>query len=432
MKKASFTNLSLRNFSSIKKSILIMFSGNVFAQLLLFGSTPILTRLYEPDDFGVLASFTSVLSILLTVCLFSFEKTIPLVKNDRLAINIVLLSIIILLLFSTIIFVSFLLWGQFLFSLLNMENITSFFWLIPISLLAAGAYQVFNYYLIRLNKYKAISLSKINQSFYQIVLQISMSFLFGSTAIWLLLGDSIGRSAGVVSLMKEYLKSKNKIKFKIFKKNSLKWGLVKYKTFALQSTASGAFNTISLQMPILLIGALYDPYFAGIYLLSQKVIGLPITLITKSIGQVYYGEAASRLRDNPKSLYLFYKKTVKKLLLVSILPFIIIALSAPTLFGVFLGEGWVKSGEFVQLLTPMFISQVAITPLAQTLTVIKKVNVQLWWEIGRFLILLIGIILPYYFLEESIGYVVLNISVIMSLCYVIFHFLTLGQLKKVG
>jgi O-antigen/teichoic acid export membrane protein len=61
-------------------------------------------------------------------------------------------------------------------------------------------------------------------------------------------------------------------------------------------------NSISLQIPSVMLLALYGPEVAGWYLLVQRIGAIPATLISASVAQVFLGEAARVARDDPSAL----------------------------------------------------------------------------------------------------------------------------------
>jgi O-antigen/teichoic acid export membrane protein len=414
--------------TNMKKSILILFSGNILSQVILFATTPILTRLYTPKDFGVLASYTALISILLAISILSFEKVIPLVSNEKFAINIVSLSTAILSLFTIIVFAMLYYLGEEILNIFNMMDLLDYFWLIPLSLFIAGLYQIFNYYAIRNNSFNDISISKVSQSLSQVITQIVFSLVLGSNTLWLLIGDGIGRSSGVLRLFKVFLNTKKKF-IRVFKLKLVFLGFRKFKSFSFKATLSAFLSTFTIQVPIIIIGYVYDPYFAGLYLLSQKVIGLPITLISRSISQVYYSEAIKLLREGPDKLSSFFKKSIIKIFLISLVPFIFVSVIAPTAAEYFLGDEWLESGRYIQLLIPMFIAQISITPLGQTLYVTNSTGLHLIWEIIRLILLSIGISIPIIY-NNDIDFMIIGISVSMALSYAAYFVITLLHLNK--
>ena len=62
-----------------------LLSGSVTAQAITLAATPFLTRLYSPEQFGVLAVFLSMVSVFGVVGTLRFDNAIPLAKSDEVA-----------------------------------------------------------------------------------------------------------------------------------------------------------------------------------------------------------------------------------------------------------------------------------------------------------------------------------------------------------
>ena len=56
-------------------------------------TSPVLTRLYTPEDFGVLAVYASIVSVLVVVTSLRYELAIPLPADDNTAANLLLLAL---------------------------------------------------------------------------------------------------------------------------------------------------------------------------------------------------------------------------------------------------------------------------------------------------------------------------------------------------
>jgi len=69
-------------------------SSTLLAQVLLIISSPLLTRLYSPEDFGVFAFFIGIIGVLSTITNLRYEQAIIIPKKDSLANQLVYLSLI--------------------------------------------------------------------------------------------------------------------------------------------------------------------------------------------------------------------------------------------------------------------------------------------------------------------------------------------------
>lgn len=84
----------------IARGIGLLVGGTAGAQLLMIGATPIITRLYQPSDYGILATFTAILGLVNVISCLRYELAIPLPKKSEDAYNLVALSIIIVIILS--------------------------------------------------------------------------------------------------------------------------------------------------------------------------------------------------------------------------------------------------------------------------------------------------------------------------------------------
>ncbi|MGW5891984.1 oligosaccharide flippase family protein, partial [Priestia megaterium] len=204
-----------------------------------------------------------------------------------------------------------------------------------------------------------------------------------------------------------------------------------YYRFPVFATFSTLFNSAALQLPTLLLLNLYGTETAGWYSLSQRVVAVPISLIAVSLGQVYYGEAAKLIKSNPTKLIELYNNTIKKLFLIFVLPLLLFALIAPKFFSVFFGGEWLNSGYYTQLLTIMFISQIVVLPLSQTLYILNKQFLQLLWDISRFMIILVG-----FYVIKKLGYgasvSIMFLSIAMALSYCVLLMLGKKEINNIS
>jgi O-antigen/teichoic acid export membrane protein len=64
--------------SRFARNVAVVSAGSAVGQGLLIVSAPVLTRLYTPADFGVLAVYVSILSILAVAATLRYEMAITL------------------------------------------------------------------------------------------------------------------------------------------------------------------------------------------------------------------------------------------------------------------------------------------------------------------------------------------------------------------
>ena len=133
--------------------ILLLLTGNSLAQLILFASSPILTRIYTPEDFGVFSTYTSLLAILMSFSSLCLEKAIPLEKNHSNTVHLMYISMFTIAVVCILnIGLGFL--NLSLFRLYGIETSIMNDFLLSVGLFFAGIYQVMSYWMLKEDKFK--------------------------------------------------------------------------------------------------------------------------------------------------------------------------------------------------------------------------------------------------------------------------------------
>ena len=114
--KDIFLQLGYRHYSrvmssSLWKGVFVIGGGTALAQGIGIISTPIITRLYDPSDFGLLGIYSSVLTILLVLASLRYEYD-TCSKDSSKAANLLILCLMIIAGVTGILCISFLLMGS--------------------------------------------------------------------------------------------------------------------------------------------------------------------------------------------------------------------------------------------------------------------------------------------------------------------------------
>ncbi len=116
-------------------------SGTVAAKAIGVLTVPVITRLYLPEHFGVLAVFTAITALLVPFGTLLYSMAIPLPKQDGLATNLAVLCGMCLLAMSALTFFVFWITAPALLGLLSMEEMLPYWWLLPLAIAGAGMYE---------------------------------------------------------------------------------------------------------------------------------------------------------------------------------------------------------------------------------------------------------------------------------------------------
>ncbi|MFC2947712.1 lipopolysaccharide biosynthesis protein [Virgibacillus sediminis] len=416
------------------KNVLILVGGTVFAQGLVVLSSPILTRLYTPEAFGILATFISIVSILNSVVSLKYELALPLTRTHKETMNLFSFNVMLLTLISLGYLLIFLTFGDYIFSKLGLDSyLNLLIWLIPLTVLFLGFTTNITHLFIKIDRFKSITAVNVNSIVAKVILQLGFGVLIPYN-FGLIIGDSLGRFIGNLlgfylmiksNLLRSYQEAKSLLSVETMKRTA-----VYFKKFPLYSMPAGLINSLSSHLTPIVLTFAYDPVVAGFYSLTQRVLGMPSSLVSQSISQVYLNEAPKLLEKDISLVKKLYLKVTKNLLLFGGIPIVLLAVFGEGLFSMVFGEKWSDSGIYLQALALMFIGQFTVVPLSQTLNILNRQNIQLLWDIGRVVLSIITIIVSAKFLHLGPALTLFIYSVSMFLLYVVLYFISLYFLNN--
>lgn len=141
-----------------------------------------------------------------------------------------------------------------------------------------------------------------------------------------------------------------------------KLALKKYISFPKFVLFSEFINNFINYIPVFLLSKLTGPATVGLYNMSTRMLGIPITTVSSAIGEVFRQKAAKEYNETGSCRPTFLK-TFKTLALLSIAPFIVLIFWGGDIFGFIFGERWRQAGEFTQILGLMFYFRFVVSPL---------------------------------------------------------------------
>lgn len=373
---------------NLVRNVALLVGGNVMGQGLLIIASPLITRLYSPDDFGTLTLYTTLLSLISMVVALRYDLAIPLPVEDQSAANLLALAIMILTGVSACTGVGIYFFADEVADLVNAPYLAAYLWLLPFSLFGVGVYQTLNFWALRKQAYPEIAKTKLSQS----ISLISLQLLFGwlqFKPLGLLLGDVAGRMGGSGSLC-ALVWRKDRAVLKGVTWAGIRREAKRYRRFPLISSWGTLVQSAVLQCPPLILAFYYETEVVGWFGIGERVIGLPMTMLGASISQVLLIELATLAKTEPERLPALFWKILKIMLGIGLLVVAPVVLVAPWLFSYAFGDEWGQSGLYLQILSVSIILQFAASPLRWFLEVLERQDLFMSREIVKAL-LMVGV-----------------------------------------
>src|SRR5690606_6858201 len=226
----------------------VLVGGTAFAQALTILVLPVLTRLYDPSDFAVLAVYVAMLSIISSIACLRFEIAIPLPKSDDIAIRLMCLALLSVIAVTGVVSLFVFSFSDEIGQRTNTELI-AYLWLLPVGVFFFGVYTVFQYWAVRRGNFKSIAKTRIVQSISGAGTQVGLGFA-GATPLGLLLGQIAQSGAGAYRLARSTLASVRQEQHKIHISGLIQT-FREYSRYPKYSTWEALANSGAIQFPII-------------------------------------------------------------------------------------------------------------------------------------------------------------------------------------
>lgn len=377
----------LKPKSEFSRNVITLMTGTTIAQAIPIAISPILTRIYTPEDFGVFALFFSITAIFGSIANGRYELAIMLPKKDEDAINIFALGFIITTFMSLVLLLFAVVFKDY-FTTLGNEEIGFWLYFVPLTVFFTGLWNILNYFNNRRKNYKDLRNATILKSIVLAVVQLSVGFV-KSGATGLISGSLLSNIFANMKLLKNITKDKlllskiSKVKIIALAK--------RYKDFPKYSMWAILANTLSQNLTNILISTFYSVATLGFYSLVERVLGMPSSLIGNSIGQVFFQQATKEKQQTGKAIKTF-NSTVKKVIIIGLPSFGLLFFTVEDLFVFVFGEEWKIAGTYAQIVIPLFFIRFIVATVMIIDTIFEKQKFYLLSQIF-FLLMTVAIIL---------------------------------------
>jgi O-antigen/teichoic acid export membrane protein len=367
--------LQLRRFlpqGRFARRLTILSGGTVLGQGLLVLVSPLLTRLYGPEEFGVLAVFTALAAIICPVTAFRYEAALPVIREEDDAAATAVAGCLVALAWSLLLAAVLALAGPSLAAGLGVPGFSGVLWFLPAMLLTWGLSLVLSHLSIRRGTFRVNALSNLALSASQAVGQAVLGLL-AATASTLVAGYTLGSLVRCCLLLRALPPADRALLRQVAWRRVAAMARAHWHYPAF-SGSSAVLQSAGQMLPAVFIAILYGPAAAGWFGLGQRVTGMPARMIGEAAAQAFLSEIAQA--EGP-AVFRLFKRTALRFFLLGVLGLGPLLLAGPALFALVFGEPWRETGVIVQLLVPLHLARFVVLPVAQALNVTGRQHLHL-------------------------------------------------------
>jgi O-antigen/teichoic acid export membrane protein len=376
------TEVITRKFDKLRRnfpfatSVVMLSGGASLGHLFTLAAAPILTRLYLPSDIGNLGLFNAFIAVAAVAVSLQYDAAIVSASHQKEAAQLAILSMLLAIPMSVA--GGFLLYILIHFLLVGFGVLPAYAAvLMGPAILFGGLFSVLRYWALRDERFDEISQALIFQNGGRSVSQLALGAI-GSHSFGLLLGEVVGRGAGMSRMLRNTWPVVREYGFNF---RDVTKALVDNRQFSLYSTPSSLLNVLGTSLPLPLLITLYGADAGGYYSLVWRVLAVPVVLIGSSMADAFHSRAALFAREDPKRLLWFFHSTSFGLLAMGILPALAIFFYGEPIFQYVFGFKWKLSGIIAAIVAPWFLTSFIVSPLSRLVYVLHGQRLKLIYDI---------------------------------------------------
>lgn len=337
--------------------MLLVAGGTVLAQSITAGATPLLTRLYGPDALGALAAvlaFAGVLGPVAGVCLpvaivlaADEEGVAALSRTARLvALPIGAAAALMAPLFLMEVRQAGVPWGVLVAAV----------WLLVTTSVAV---QIVQQQVVRAQDFALLGLLAVVQAGVFAVAQVSVGLLGGDPTLLIAVSATYSLIFVAVAISTSRYR---RIRALVGRSRaSVRSTFARYRDFPRYRAPQVLINAVGLHLPTLLL-TLVDIRWAGLFLITHRVLALPVLFVGKAISDVIYPRVVGLARRGDSPFALLRKWTLVST--VVSLPIALVLLAAGEwLFALVFGQEWAQAGLLAQAMVPWMVGALICRPV---------------------------------------------------------------------
>lgn len=407
--------------SSLGREVLSLSGGTAGGQLILFAVSPILSRVFVPESFGIYGVFISTIGVIGSFACLRFELAIPVPTSRRTAKYLLSAALLSAVVFALITGMSvFLIESVLKRPITGETEVPHLAVVLPAGVFSMGLYRSLSKWAVRSQAYKKLGSAKLLKAVYTAVGQL-LAGLIGVQRLGLIIGHIIGQAGAAIKL---FAGAKQALLRKVERFNTVRLAATirRYSDFPLITGPSALANSSGLELPIILIGSFIGSNVVGWLVMAQRVLSAPVQVVTISLAEVHLGHGSEMARRNPKRLRRIMREWVLKAGGVSIVAGFAVAGFLPAAFAVVFGPDWREAGVYATLLLPMIVGQVIAHPFTYTFAMTERQRIGLAWSIGR-LVMTVGTVGIAIYTDVDGRGVVMAYSIGMATAYICLYLL---------
>jgi len=367
--------------------------GAILGQGVTVLVSPLLTRLFSPQEFGVLGAFTAIMTIFASLTTLRYELAFPTLKSDTEAFHLLVLCGISIAAMTV---------GTFAVTALLVHSgvsespwLKAYWVMIPLGLACVGGYNVLASEAVRLGRYGLMASTRIWQGLTSASMQVGAGLL-AVGPLGLLLGYVVGQSGGMLSIWRT-LRQVHRPHHRVDLAASRELAS-RYRSLPLFSSWAGVLDAAGNgHLLTLMMGALYGVEIVGYIFLAERIIGRPLMMTANSLLSVYVGEVSRLRHTQPAGIRRVFRSVLLRQSAITLAWVAVVVLVLPYAVEPLFGASWGGATPILQLMAIACVPQSIMQSVGNTLAMLDRQSLAAAWSVARVIAIALAIYLPHFF-----------------------------------
>lgn len=375
------TNIKQTGKKPLVKNSAKLLSANVIAQMVGFLVYPLLTRMYTPDDFGLLNLFLSIGGVLVLFATGAYYSAVVLPQDTLQGVACFHVGMCCNVIVTALCLVSAC-FSSSIALLFNVPALAHYYYLLPFYVFLSALWQLLNYWYVREKQFTLVSAYQVGQS----TLGAGLKLSFGINTAWqggLLYAVVLSPLLSLLAVIARSLGSLRPL-FKV-RYAQCKEMARQYRKFPQFTLPKLLVNYLGGNLPVLLLAPFFDLSYIGYLGMALALSFTPISIVTKSFYQVLFSYVTNRVHHN-QTILGYYRQYLGVAVLVIGVCFGALYFVLPLLISWLLGDSWITVAYYIQYLLP-WLAVISITNTFDfVLDVFGKQDKQFYFELLLFVL----------------------------------------------
>lgn len=346
---------------------------------------PVLTRLYSPEDFGVLSFVVAVAAVAAPTALLRLEAALLLpesVASVRPLVHVALVSVTTMtLLIALALSIATRFFPTQLAGLPNLQV-----WL-PLTIFFTALLALQSQLVLRERRYGLAARRNLVQS---IAISGGQLALFATRSVGfngLVAGTVAGSIVGNLLFIRNSLPYVGRPRW-----TEMKVGLRRYWRFPVIFAPTNCLVLIGQQAPLLFVVFWFGIAAGGQVGLAERLVAVPLALLGISIGNVLDSELSKRIRESAGGYDRLYLKTSAYLLGIGCAVALFFGLLGPTAIVLVFGPEWQQAADASQVMAITAAVRMVVNPTRRFLSLFQRGKATIFLELGRLALVTLAIL----------------------------------------